>query len=235
MVARLAVSLEHLVEHRSPPFTLGLSKAYARGGTMAVHVGTFDARSLTMTRNPILNVPNIITLVRFGLIPVTAWLLWQGVYGWALLVFLTAAISDFVDGVIARTFNQTSAIGAALDPLADKLNMFVATVMLAWHGLLPLWLALAIVLRDVVIVSGALAYRAKLGHVEIAPTMLSKVNTFIEFGVLLTVMANAAAWIDAGAWLPAVFVLVFATVVASGAQYVWIWGWKAASEWRTAR
>jgi cardiolipin synthase len=182
-----------------------------------------------------LNVPNVITLVRFALIPVTAWLLWQGAYSIALLVFLTAAVSDFVDGVIARTFNQASAIGATLDPLADKLNMSAATVMLAWQGLLPLWLALAIVLRDVVIVTGALVYRAKLGHVEIAPTMLSKVNTFIEFGVLLTVMANAAAWIDAAPWLPAVFVLVFATVLASGAQYVWIWGWKAASEWRTAR
>ena len=173
--------------------------------------------------------------MRFALIPVTAWLLWQGVYGVALLVFLAAAVSDFVDGVIARAFNQTSRIGAALDPVADKLNMFVATVMLAWQGLLPLWLALAIVLRDVVIVTGALVYRAKLGHIEIAPTMLSKVNTFIEFGVLLIVMAHAASWFDAAAWLPAVFTLVLATVLASGAQYVWIWGWKAASEWRTAR
>ena len=179
-----------------------------------------------------LNVPNVITLVRLALVPVTAWLLWQGAYGPALVVFLSAAVSDFLDGVIARRFDQASVFGAMLDPIADKLNMFVATVMLAWHGWLPLWLAAAIVLRDVVIVSGALVYRAKLGHVEIAPTRLSKVNTFIEFGVLLSVMAHAAAWVDAAAWLPAVFVLVFATVLASGAQYVWVWGWKAASETR---
>ncbi len=175
-----------------------------------------------------INIPNAITLVRLALVPVTAWLLWDGRYGWALTVFLTAAVSDFLDGAIARTFNQSSDFGAALDPVADKLNMFVATVLLAWQGFLPLWLASAIVLRDVVIVSGAVAYRVRAGHIKIAPTMLSKLNTVIEFTVLLLVMASAAAWIDAGAWLSIVFMLVFATVVASGAQYVWVWGRKAA-------
>lgn len=174
-----------------------------------------------------LNIPNTITLVRLALVPVTGWLLWQGAYGLALIVFLSAAVSDFLDGVIARRFDLRSRLGATLDPIADKLNMFVATVLLAWQGLLPLWLAAAIVLRDVVIVGGALAYRVMVGHVEIAPTLLSKVNTFIEFGVLLVVMASAAGWIDVRPWLPSIFVLVFATVVASGFQYVWVWGRKA--------
>jgi cardiolipin synthase len=179
-----------------------------------------------------LNVPNVITLVRLALVPVIAWLLWQSAYGLALIVFLSAAFSDFLDGVIARSFNQRSALGAALDPVADKLSMFVATVVLAWQGLLPLWLAAAIILRDVVIVAGAIAYRATLGHLEIAPTMLSKINTFIEFGVLLVVMASAAGWIDLSAWLRPLFVLVFVTVVASGVQYVWLWGWKAVRDAR---
>jgi cardiolipin synthase len=174
-----------------------------------------------------LNIPNTITLVRLALVPVTGWLLWRGTYGLALVVFLTAAISDFLDGVIARRFDLKSSLGATLDPIADKLNMFVATVLLAWQGLLPLWLAAAIVLRDVVIVGGALAYRMLVGHIEIAPTMLSKVNTFIEFGVLIAVMASAAGWIDAKPWLPVIFALVFATVAASGLQYIWIWGRKA--------
>ena len=174
-----------------------------------------------------LNIPNTITLFRLALVPVTGWLLWRGAYGPALIVFLTAAISDFLDGVIARRFDLKSSLGATLDPVADKLNMFVATVLLALQGLLPLWLAAAIVLRDVVIVAGATAYRMLRGHIEIAPTMLSKVNTFIEFGVLIAVMASAAGWIEAGSWLPVVFVLVFATVAASGLQYIWIWGRKA--------
>lgn len=182
-----------------------------------------------------LNVPNLITIVRLALVPVMAYLLVQARFGAALVVFLLAAVSDFLDGYIARRFRLASAFGAMLDPVADKLSMFVATVLLAWQGLVPLWVAAAIVLRDIVIVAGAFAYRFAIGRVEIAPTVLSKVNTFIEFGVLLLVMANAAGLIKASAWLPALFVLVFATVIGSGAQYVWIWGWKAAHDPRRTR
>ena len=181
-----------------------------------------------------LNVPNALTLLRLALVPWMAWLLLERAYDAALGVFLAAALTDLLDGYIARRFGLVSRLGATLDPIADKLSMFAATLLLAWQGLLPIWLAVAIVLRDVVIVGGALAYRYRHGHVDIAPTFLSKVNTFIEFGVLLVVMAGGAGWLDAGDWMPAVFALVLATVVASGAQYVWIWGWKAAHEGRRA-
>ena len=175
-----------------------------------------------------LNLPNLITLFRLALVPVVVYLLWQGRYGTALVVFLAAAVSDFLDGVLARRLNMTSEFGARLDPIADKLNMIGAAVVLAWHGLLPLWLAAAIILRDVVIVSGAAAYRYRVGYVEIAPTLLSKVNTFAEFGVLLLVMMHAADWLNVEPILEPMFVLVFATVLASGAQYVWVWSRKAA-------
>jgi cardiolipin synthase len=174
-----------------------------------------------------LNIPNIITLVRLGLIPVTAYYLAVEAYSIALPIFLIAALSDFVDGYIARRFKLTSSLGAALDPVADKLLMLVTTVLLAWHELVPIWLAVAIVARDIIIVVGALAYRLLIGRLQIAPTRLSKVNTFIELLVLLLVMAKAAGWIEAGAWMPTVFVIVFVTVIASGAQYVWLWGRKA--------
>ena len=179
-----------------------------------------------------MSIPNLITLARLAVVPVMAWLLATEAYGAALLIFLAAAISDLLDGFIARKFNLASRLGAALDPIADKLAMFVATVMLALQGLVPVWLAVAIVLRDVVIVAGALAYRVTLGHIEITPTMLSKVNTVIEFTVLLVVMASAAGWIETERWLPAVFVAVLVTVIASGLQYVWVWGRKAALERR---
>ena len=179
-----------------------------------------------------MTIPNFITLVRLALVPVMGYFLVVGEYGIALIVFLAAAVSDLLDGFIARAFESTSRLGATLDPVADKLNMFVATVLLALAKLVPLWLAVAIVTRDVVIVAGALAYRAVLGHVEMEPTFLSKLNTFIEFGVLLVVMATAAGWFDMGAWLPVVFTIVFATVIVSGMQYVWIWGRKALQESR---
>lgn len=179
------------------------------------------------------NLPNLITLLRLALVPAVAYALLVRAYGVALPLFLAAALSDTADGYIARRFHVTSRLGALLDPIADKLNMLAATLVLAWQGLVPLWLAVAIVLRDVVIVAGALAYRAALGNLEIAPTWLSKINTVVEFALLLIVMAAAAGWIDPGRWIGAAFVLTGATVVASGAQYVWLWGRKAWTEVRS--
>ena len=179
-----------------------------------------------------MTIPNVITLLRLALVPVMAYFLIAGEYGMALIVFLAAALSDFLDGFIARRFALTSSLGATLDPIADKLAMFAATVLLAVDGLLPLWLAIAIVVRDIVIVGGVIAYRTAIGTVEMKPTWLSKVNTFIEFTVLLIVMATAEDWLDVRIALTPIFVIVFATVVASGIQYVWIGGRKAAQEMR---
>ena len=168
------------------------------------------------------NLPNLITLARLGLIPVFGYYAVREEYAVAVPIFLAAALSDFIDGYLAREWKLVSRFGAALDPVADKLIMLVATVLLAVQGLIPLWLAVAIVGRDVVIVAGVLAYRLLRGDLDIKPTRLSKANTFIEFGVLLAIMAAAAGWIDARAWLAPLFVVVFVTVVASGVQYVWI-------------
>lgn len=176
------------------------------------------------------HLPNLITLLRLGLVPVVAVTIVKGAFAAALAAFLAAAVSDLVDGWIARRFGLTSRLGALLDPVADKLAMFVATVALAWHGLVPLWLAAAIVGRDVVIVAGAIAYRLLRGHLEIAPSWLSKVNTAVEFAVLLLALCRGAGWIDGGHWLPALFALALATVVASGAQYVWRWSRKARAD-----
>lgn len=179
-----------------------------------------------------MTLPNVITLVRLALVPVMGYLLLTAEYSIALVVFLAAAVSDLLDGLIARRFGLTSSVGATLDPIADKLSMFVATVFLAWQGLVPLWLAAAIVLRDFAIVGGVIAYRAMIGKLEMKPTYLSKVNTFIEFTALLIVMATAAGWIDARPALPAVFAVVFVTVAASAVQYMWIGARKAAQERR---
>jgi cardiolipin synthase len=183
----------------------------------------------------VLNVPNVITVARMLLIPVIAYLLVEKNYGWALAAFMAAAFSDFADGVIARHYRLVSEFGARLDPIADKLTMFTATVLLAWQGWLPLWLAAAIVLRDVVIAGGAIAYRIVVGHVDMQPTWLSKINTALEFAALAGLLAHAAALIDGSAWLQPLFVLVCLTVTLSGAQYVWVWGRKAAAARRAQR
>ena len=169
------------------------------------------------------NLPNLLTFARLALVPIVAYCIVSRNYAAAATVFLVAALSDLADGYIARRFKLVSRLGALLDPVADKLNMFVTTVALAWQGLLPIWLVIAIVARDIAIVGGVLAYRVIGRRLEMKPSGLSKVNTFFEFSVLLLVLLAAAQFIQSTAWLPPLFVVVLATVLASSAQYMWLW------------
>jgi cardiolipin synthase (CMP-forming) len=173
------------------------------------------------------HVPNALTLLRFLLIPVLVILLAQRRYDAAFAVFFVSALSDFADGVIARRWNARTRFGAIADPLADKLTMLTVTLTLAVQGLLPLWLVAAIVVRDVVIVGGALAYHYTVARYDVAPTLLSKLNTVIEFVTLALVLGTAADIVRAGNAMPMLFVLLLVTIVASGLQYVWVWGRRA--------
>lgn len=177
-----------------------------------------------------LTLPNLITVARILLIPVVAFLLLDHDYATACGVFVAAAVGDWLDGFLARRLNQMSQLGAVLDPIADKMTMMIVAILLAAQGLLPIWLAVVILLRDAIIVAGAVAYRFVVGYIEMAPTRLSKANTFLEFGVLALVMAQAGLLVEAQAWLAPLFVLLFALVLISGIHYVWIWRRKAIDE-----
>jgi cardiolipin synthase len=174
-------------------------------------------------------IPNALTLLRFLLIPVLVVLLAQRDYRVALAFFFVSVLTDIADGVIARRWDARSRLGAIADPLADKATMLTVAITLAVQGLLPRWLVAAIVVRDLVIVSGALAFHFTVGRYDMAPTLLSKLNTGIEFLVLALVLASAAHVVDAGAAKPVLYALLAATLVASGVQYVWVWGRRAIS------
>ncbi len=173
------------------------------------------------------HVPNALTLLRFLLIPVLVYLILHHEYRVAFAAFFVSALSDFVDGVIARGWSARTRFGAIADPVADKLTMLAVTLTLAVQGLLPLWLLAAIVGRDLLIVSGAVAYHFIVGRFDVSPTMLSKFNTLLEFVTLAIVLGNAADLVRAGSVLPTLFALLAATIVASGGQYVWVWGRRA--------
>jgi cardiolipin synthase len=175
----------------------------------------------------VFTLPNLITIARILLIPVVAFLLLDHDYKLAFAVFMAAALGDWVDGFLARRLNQMSQLGAVLDPVADKMTMMIVAIIMAAQEMLPIWLAVVIVMRDAIIVAGAIAYRFVVGHIEMAPTRLSKANTFLEFGVLALVMAGAGQLVDASAWLVPLFILLFASVLVSGAHYVWVWRRKA--------
>jgi len=103
------------------------------------------------------------------------------------------------------------------------LAFWVATIVLASRELVPLWLAVAIIARDVAIVVGILLYRMRGRSLEMKPSRISKINTFVEFSVLSLVFGSAARWVDVDRWLPLLFRVVLVTVVASAAHYAWLW------------
>lgn len=174
-----------------------------------------------------LNIPNSLTLLRLALVPVVVWLLTVGAYPAAFWVFVAAAVSDALDGFFARVLNQHTALGATLDPIADKLMLLSCLSVLVWLGRVPGWLLAVIVLRDALIIGGALVYRYRFGHLEITPTWLGKFHTLLEFVVVLLVLVDAAQFLLLSAWLTGLFGLLAFTALGSAAQYVWLWARKA--------
>lgn len=168
-----------------------------------------------------MTVANIITLGRIALVPLIVWALVSGEYGIAFGLFLIAGLSDAADGIVARFFNQRSALGQILDPLADKLMMLFVFVTLAWMGHLPVWLVVIVVGRDVGLV-GAAAIASLMGkHVSIAPFFISKITTTLQIILAAWVLFELAfdfriAWLElALTWSVAGFTLV------SGAVYLY--------------
>lgn len=173
------------------------------------------------------DIPNIISVLRIGMVlPVVAALMNQE-FVLALLLYTIAGLSDGLDGYLAKRFNCASRLGSILDPLADKLLLVSTYLVLAWLGLLPVWLVAAVVLRDMLILVGAASYHLLIGEYEMEPTVISKINTFAQ------ILLGVAAVFSAGVYsLPAVLIdgmiwLVLATTVVSGVDYVWTWGVRA--------
>ena len=175
-------------------------------------------------------LPNAITVFRIALVPVFILYLNAGNYGGALTVFVVAGVSDSLDGFIAKRYNLVTRIGAILDPLADKILLVTAYIMLAILGHVPLWLVLTVGFRDLLIVSGYVAYTSLIGATQIRPTYLSKLNTLLQIALVVGILGQQAELLPVAAINHYLVYVVFVTTVASGAHYVWIWGVKRQSE-----
>jgi cardiolipin synthase len=180
-----------------------------------------------------LNLPNLLTATRLVLVPFVLWNLAQGDLDMAFWLFAAAAVSDLLDGNLARWLNQRTVLGAWLDPIADKAMLLSTLLMLVWLEALPLWLGALVALRDVVVLLGAAAYRSLTGGLEVAPTRWGKVATAAEFILVALVLADLAlAW--GLAFLSQLALLTGTLVTASGLHYVWLWSAKTRA-WRAAR
>jgi cardiolipin synthase len=168
-------------------------------------------------------IPNLITILRFLLVPAVVFGLLTGNVGWAFAGFLVAGISDGVDGFIARRYNQRSTLGAYLDPMADKVLLVSVFVVLGYMGELPLWLVIAMVSRDALIVC-AVVLSTVMGHpVAVRPLFVSKANTAAQIVLAALVLGELTFGLALG---PSRLLLIFlcgALTVASAAAYLVGW------------
>lgn len=178
------------------------------------------------------HIPNIICVLRILLVPPVAVTLLSARYREALALIVVAGLSDGLDGFLAKRYSWQSRLGGILDPIADKLLLTVTFVALAVQSLVPVWLAALVILRDVVIVSGGVAYQWFVAPVEPEPSRVSKLNTGMQLLFLCLVVTGAAfpgvvpvALIDTSVLVAGAGVLV--TGIVSGLDYVLRWSARA--------
>ena len=178
----------------------------------------------------LINIANVLTALRVVLIPLFAYLLISGKEPEALIVFVVCGLSDSLDGVLARWLRQRTLVGAYLDPVADKLLMATAFIVLAYVRIVPYWLTILVISRDVFILVGVSLYLLLLGDTGTRPTVLSKVNTAVQvltitYFLFVTAFPGTADALNAGedsAVSLGAVLLCAATTAASGAQYVYL-------------
>lgn len=173
------------------------------------------------------DIPNLITWLRILMVPPFVWLLLEERHFEALVLFFIAGFSDGLDGFLAKRYGWTSRLGGLLDPLADKLLLVSAFVTLGYLGLLPVYLVGLVLLRDLVIVSGAIAYHFRVAPLDADPSWVSKVNTVLQIALVLLVVFNQVHALLGPFWMLMLEAMVVLATVWSGLDYVWTWSQRA--------
>lgn len=168
-----------------------------------------------------ISIPNILTLIRILLTPLFVILLLKGMYTAALLVFAMAGITDGLDGFVARYFDQRTVLGAYLDPVADKLLLITAFVGLAVQKIIPGWVTVIVITRDLIICLGIAIITLTEKSYEVSPSIISKCTTVVQIAtVLLTLLGFQVVGIlslrDAFFWITAIITTL------SGLHYIYI-------------
>jgi len=172
-----------------------------------------------------LTLANQLTILRLCLVPVLAILVIYGQFGWALLVFLLAAVTDALDGLFARLMKERTRLGTLLDPLADKLLVTTSLVVLSLPGpalrvRIPAWLTILAISRDVGILMSALLIHLSVGRRVFRPTRWGKATTAVQLSTILWVF-----WCNyrgaSGLLTEVLLVSMAALTVGSGLHYIY--------------
>jgi len=170
-----------------------------------------------------LSIPNLITTARILLVPVVVWSIAAGKMRLAFLLFLIAAISDAVDGFLAKRFGMSSALGAYLDPLADKVLIVSIYVTLGISGVVPRWIVILVVSRDLMIVGAVLLSWLAAKPVAIRPLTVSKYNTAAQIVYAMLALAASGFGFGAEPLLTVMMALVAALTLLSIGFYLVAW------------
>ena len=169
-----------------------------------------------------MTVPNLITTIRIILSPIFIIYLIGEQFLSALIVFLICVVSDGLDGLFARVFNQKSRLGTYLDPLANKILLVSAIITLSVRGYLPSWLAVLVIARDVMIFLGIFFLFINAKEYKIRPSVISKINTCLQFVIVLSVLAKDYLSFSSIFYL-SVYYLTALFTISSGLHYMHFW------------
>lgn len=162
---------------------------------------------------------NVVTLGRLLMVVPVVWLIATGRVEAAFWLFAAAGVSDVVDGFIAKNFNAKTELGAYLDPLADKVllnSIYVAMAMVGW---LPVWLAVLVILRDLLIVVGVILIQRRHPLYRAKPLLIGKANTFVQLLLAGVALAHVGGLVEMGEQVSALILAVALTTVLSGGGY----------------
>jgi cardiolipin synthase len=176
-------------------------------------------------------LPNTITFGRiFAMIPLV-WFMLEKQYEYALYIAIAAGFSDLLDGYLARRFGWQGWLGGVLDPLADKFMMLCCFLVFAVQQIIPNWLLMLVLSRDIIIITGATFYHFAILKVDKAkPSMLSKFNTAIQLLLIVVMLAHYSIYQFNQVFIDILIYLVTFFTVSSGIHYVYYWGRKAVAE-----
>jgi len=166
-----------------------------------------------------INLPNSLTILRILLVPVFVGLLLYEHYDIALLTLLIAALTDILDGMIARITDQRTRLGEYLDPLADKLLLMSAIITLSVLHFIPIWAVIVVVSRDAILLTGTLVANLTETHIDISPTILGKGTTLAQICYIIATMLSVTGRVSLALVEPFLWVMV-ALTVGSGVHYL---------------
>jgi len=171
----------------------------------------------------------MLTLARIVITPVIAYFILEKYIFLALYLMIAAGVTDMLDGLIARYYNMRTTVGAYLDPLADKLLLIGVMVPLFIIDHVPLYLFLAVIFRDVVIIVGAITYELITHHLKMEPSYISKITTLSQIVYVVFVLLSMVYSLNI-LWLDALAFFTFFVTCASGIHYLLSWTLKAIND-----